>query len=123
MTQAIALSDFRPQIEAALSYANATHTYEDVATMIAAGAAQYWPGPASVIVTELVDFPRKRVLNVFLAGGNSPELEAMIPLVLDWGKAQGCVVASFTGRRGWTRSFVTKMGWRDTGLVVMEKPL
>lgn len=121
--ETLALSRYRPQIEAALSYADATHTYEDVAEMVAAGALQFWPGPASCIVTELISFPRKRVLNVFLAGGNLPELEAMIPFVLAWGKDQGCDAASFTGRRGWERSFVTRMGWTPSRLVTFTKGL
>lgn len=119
----LAMQPYRTQIEAALSYADATHCYEDVAEMVAAGHAQFWPGPASCIVTELVSFPRKRVLNVFLAGGTLPELEAMIPIVLDWAKDQGCVAASFTGRRGWARTFVERMGWHPSPMVTFTKPL
>ena len=119
----LALSDYRPQIEAALSYADATHTWEDVAEMVAAGELQFWPGPASVIVTEIVSFPRKRVLHVFLAGGTLPELEAMIPHVLAWGAEQGCVAASFTGRRGWARTFVERMGWRQSPMLTFVKDL
>lgn len=119
----IALERYKSQIEAALSYSNASHRYEDVAAMVDAGTAQFWPGPSSVIITETVDFPRKRALHFFLAGGTLPELEAMIPLVLDWGKANGCSHSTFIGRRGWLRTFVTRLGWHDTGLVVMEKSL
>lgn len=119
----IALSAYRPQIEAALAYADATHTYDDVAAMVDAGTARFWPGPSSVIITETVDFPRKRLLHVFLAGGSLAELETLIPIVLDWGKAQGCTHSTFVGRRGWTRTFVTQIGYRDSGMVLMEKTL
>lgn len=117
------LAPFRSQIEAALSYAGHTHQYEDVAAMVAAGSAQAFPGPASVIITETIDFPRQRVLNVFLAGGSLPELRAMLPLVLDWGRSIGCTAARFGGRRGWLRTFAVDAGFRDTGLIVMEASL
>lgn len=122
-TEAIALERYKSQIEAALSYSNASHRYEDVAAMVDAGTAQFWPGPSSLIISETVEYPRKRVLHIFLAGGTLPELEAMIPLVLDWGKANGCSHATFLGRRGWLRTFVTNLGWRDTQLVFMERSL
>lgn len=107
----LALDRYRPQIEAALVYADATHAYDDVATMVAAGHAQFWPGPASVVITELVAFPRKKILNIFLAGGILREIELMAPGILEWGRQQGCDYATFTGRKGWARSFLTRTGW------------
>ena len=108
-----ALSDYRPQIEAALVYADASHAYDDVVAMVAAGTAQFWPGPASVVITEVVAFPRKKVLNIFLAGGVLREIEIMAPWILAWGKAEGCSHATFTGRKGWARTFLTRTGWSD----------
>ena len=115
--------DYRLQIEAALAYAAGSHTFDDVAAGVAAGTMQLWLGPNSVMVTELVDYPRYRALRFFLAGGRMPELEAMTPGVLDWGREQGCARAEFLGRRGWQRSFLTRSGWRDTQLVALEKQL
>ena len=119
---ALDVSRYRPQIEAALVYADATHAYDDVARMIAAGELQLWPGPASCIVTEVIRFPRKTVLNFFLAGGTLRELEAMAPLVCAWGKTQGCDAATFTGRKGWARTFLTRQGW-TAPLTFYARPL
>jgi hypothetical protein len=121
--KAFDIAPYRSQIEAALVYADATHTYDDVARLIAAGELQAWPGPASVIVTELVEYPRKTVLNFFLAGGNLRELRAMAPLICEWGKAHGATHATFTGRKGWERSFITReQGW-DASLTFYSKAL
>lgn len=122
IAEPIALERYRPHIEAALSYAGETHRYEDVAAMIDAGSAQFWPGPSSVIVTEIVEYPRKIVLNIFLAGGNLTELQAMLPLVLDWAREKGCTSAVFTGRRGWARTFIKSQGWTEE-LVMFAKDL
>lgn len=117
------LEAHRGQIEAALGYAGGTHTFEDIRAAVEAGDLQYWPGVRSVIITEIIQYPQKRALNFFLAGGDLAELEAMYPLIEEWGKTRGCVVAVMTGRRGWERSFLTrKEGWKPT-LVVLEKEL
>lgn len=114
---------FQPQIEAALAHSGGTHTYADVMSMVADGRLQLWEGVNSVIVTEIIEYPRKRTLHFFLAGGNMAELKAMYPLVEEWGRMQGCSSASMIGRPGWVRSFLTKdEDWKD-GLVVMQKDL
>lgn len=117
------LADYRPQIEAALAYAGWSHTFEDVVEAVEAGEAQAWYGPQSIVITQLDEAPRKKILHFFLAGGDIHELEAMTPGILRWGEAQGCTVARLVGRRGWTRGFLTRTGWTDTQLVVMEKPI
>lgn len=116
-------SRFRTHIEAALSHSENTHQFEDVAKMVAAGEAMLWPGPASVICTETIDHPQRRILNFFLAGGTMPELEAMTPLVLEWGKEQGCSMATLVGRRGWERTFLARTGWRKSDCIIMVKDL
>lgn len=116
----VAQEPYRSYIERALVYAGGTHTVDDVLEMIAAGTVQAWPGPRSIIVTELVEYPRLRCLHVFLAGGNKTELEAMAPVVLQWGAEQGCQRASLCGRKGWARTFLTRQGWTVTDRIQME---
>lgn len=112
----------RAQIEAALEYAGGTHAFEDIVAGVAAGEMQFWPGPNSAVVTEVKQWPRKRCLHIFLAGGNLAEIEAMSHGILAWGRSIGCSDAVFIGRKGWERTFLTRDGWRQT-LAVMEKEL
>lgn len=111
----------RSYIEAALYYANGSHTFEDVATEVGAGTMQCWLGQASVIITEIVQYPQYRVLNFFLAGGDRSELEAMYPAAEEWGRVQGCKRAVMLARKGWEKTFIVKKeGWTPT-LVAFEK--
>jgi hypothetical protein len=114
---------YRRQIEAALQYTGGTHTFDDVCVAVEAGRLQFWPGPRSVIITEILEDPQCRTLNFFLAGGSLVELEAMAPGILEWGKAQGCTRAVMLGRKGWERSFLTRTGWTLPDMVVLEKVL
>lgn len=117
------LQEYKFQIEAALEHTGGTHVFEDVQTAVEKGELQFWPGLNSVILTEIQDTPQQRILNFFLAGGNSVELEAMLPLVEQWGKSIGATRATLYGRKGWGKSFLTKSQGYKESLVVLEKTL
>lgn len=114
------LAEYQRQIDAALEYSGKSHTFDDVAAMVADGRAQAWYGPDSIIITEVVVEPRHKVLHYFLAGGSLAELEAMLPIVEAWGREHGCTRATLVGRKGWERTFLKRQGWTN-GLVVLEK--
>lgn len=116
------LERVRKHVEAALAYGGHDHTFEDIADLVDAGKAQAWFGPDSVVITEIVEAPRKTSLGFILAGGHLNELEAMFPRILEWGKTQGCTRATSVGRRGWERTFLTRTGW-TADMVVFQKDI
>ena len=59
-------------IEAALEYSGGTHVYQDIVDAIGEGRMQLWLGERGCAVTEIVVFPRKKVLHVFLGSLHSP---------------------------------------------------
>ena len=105
------LARCRAWIEAALEYSGGTHNFDDVAEALASGKMQLWPAPKGCIVTEIVVYPRKKVLNVFLGAGELDQLMDMHKDVIAWSKAQGCVAVTITGRHGWKKP-LTKHGWK-----------
>jgi len=124
MDSEVSIEKYRRQIEAALEYAGGTHTFEDVAEAVADGRMQFWPGKESVIITEIATYPqRPKVLHFFLAGGSMQEMEAMEPVICEWGRSIGCTHAEFTGRRGWERTFLARHRWKNSGLVVLSREL
>lgn len=106
-------------IKAALKYGGGTHTYSDVYEAIKCGKMQLWPASKSCLVTEITQYPRKKVLHIFLAGGDLEEIKSMQDSVDHWGKLQGCTSMTMTGRRGWTKA-IKDIGWKEQ-LVLMEK--
>ena len=101
----------RPWIEAALEYSGGTHLFEDVEAGLMSGVMQLWPSPKGCIVTEIVVYPRKKVLNVFLGGGELDQILDMHSDVIAWSKAQGCEALMMTGRFGWKKP-LEKHGWK-----------
>lgn len=101
----------KPWIEAALEYCNGTYLWEDVVQNIAEEKMQFWPAPRGCMVTEIVVYPRKKVLNIFLAGGELDQLVDMYDDMNAWAKAQGCTGGTMTGRVGW-KKVLEPMGWK-----------
>lgn len=119
----LTLETARPLIDEGLHYTGGTHLYEDVVAAVEAGHLQAWFGPRTVVLTEILQSPRKKVFNVWLAAGDLGELRVMYPGVEQWAREQGCAIATFTGRPGWERSFLSSQeGW-TTQLVMMTKVL
>ena len=98
-------------IEAALEYSGGTHAFEDVADGINKGVMQLWPTPRGCIVTEIVVYPKKKVLNVFLGGGELDQILDMHNDVIQWAKVQGCSSLSMSGRFGWKKPLKAH-GWQ-----------
>ena len=100
----------RPWIEAALEYSGGTHDFIDVVEGLYKGTMQLWPAEKGCIVTEIVVYPKKKMLNVFLGGGNLEQILDMHQDVIEWAKAQGCEALTMTGRFGWKKP-LEKHGW------------
>lgn len=100
-------------LEPALEYDN-TYNIEDVADCISNGSMQLWPTSNSAVVTQVQNFPRMKVLHIFLAGGNLEELETLTPHIQKFAEDMGCRKITLTGRRGWSRTFVTKFNMKPT---------
>lgn len=101
----------KPWIEAALEYSGGTHLFKDVEAGLTKGTLQLWPAPQGCIVTEIVVFPRKRVVNVFLGGGELEQIMEMHGDVIEWAKSQNCVALTMHGRMGWNKP-LGKHGWK-----------
>lgn len=102
----------KPWIEAALEYSGGTHNFNDILNGLSEGVLQLWPTPRGCIVTEIVVYPQKKVLNVFLGGGELDQILDMHNDVIKWAKVQGCVALSMSGRPGWKKS-LEKHGWHN----------
>jgi hypothetical protein len=107
-------------LEHALHCGGDTHTIADVLQGTEAGAFQLWPRAHSVVITQLQDFPQKRLLCIFLAAGIMDELQDVLPDVLAFGRAQGCAGAYLNGRLGWMRSFLRDQGWTVQSVTMVK---
>lgn len=115
------LTRCRNWIEDALQYAGGTHDFKDIAAGVLSDRFQLWPNKNSVVVTEIVVYPKLKDLHYFLAGGNLDELQQMRPIIEKWGKSVGCTRVSLAGRRGWERTFLKDEGYRPQWFVLSKE--
>jgi hypothetical protein len=113
------IHNYRKQIEAALKHSGGTHLFEDVVSAVAEGNMQMWVNGDTVAITEVLLYPRKKVLHVFLGSGSRKQLFEMIDDAWTWAQGIGCTGMTLAGRKGWTK-LMGKHGFRPT-LYVMEK--
>jgi hypothetical protein len=115
------LQRLRHHVEAALEYSGGTHYFDDVAEMVLDNRLQLWPAKNSVILTEIIVYPRLKNMHVFLAGGDLDEISRMQPLIESWGKSIGCTRVTLAGRKGWAKTFLKDEGYSPQWAVLAKE--
>ena len=114
------LKRLRHHVEAALEYSGGTHNFDDVAEMVGDHRLQLWPASNSVVLTEIIVYPRLKNLHYFLAGGDLDELSRMRPMIESWGKSIGCTRVTLAGRKGWAKTFLKDEGYSPQWAVLAK---
>jgi len=111
-----------PRLEAALELAGGTHEWRDVLACIQDGRAQYWQSPdgRGALVTELLSYPRLRVVNYWLAAGELHACLSLVPRIEQWAMEQGCTRAIGMGRPGFAK-FLGATGVRVAGVAFRKE--
>jgi hypothetical protein len=112
------LQGIRQHCEAALTY-NPTHDWDDVLALLLADKCQLWTGRESVMVTEIVEYPKLRACRIFLAGGKLEELIEMADALADEASSIGVDRLEVNGRPGWAR-MGDKLGWQPLGFCIKD---
>jgi len=106
---------------AALSHGGDTYSLADVIHELDRGHAQLWRNGDAVVVTQVNDTPQRKVLHFWIATGKLEEVIALSEVAIEWGKAQGCDLATLSGRRGWVKALADH-GWSEQ-LTVMGREI
>ena len=114
------LTRCRQWVEAALEHSGGTHTFDDIVSAVYAGQMQFWPAENSCAVTEIVTFPRRKVLHIFLAGGEMQEIVDMDGPAADFAKANGCTAMTIAGRRGW-KKVLSERGYEELNTALIKE--
>jgi hypothetical protein len=108
-------------IEDALEYSHGTHNIQDIFEDVMNGRIEFWPGKNCALITQVTQYPQKKMVHVFLAGGNISEIEEIEKHITIWAKQQGCTALSLAGRPGWTKSFLNKIGYKNTQVQMIKE--
>jgi hypothetical protein len=104
------LERIRRHAEAALAHSGGTHDWADVLALLIAGKLQLWVARRSMMMTELVEYPKLTACRIFLAGGELEELIGMADALADEAAAIGVERLEVMGRPGWAK-VGERIGW------------
>ena len=111
-------------IESALKKGGETHDFKDIVDGVLSGHMQLWMGENGCAVTEIIVYPNKKVLHVFLAGGDKgygiKQITDMHDDAMAWGKQQGCDGMTVAGRRGWKKVLQSR-GWSEQFTTLLKE--
>lgn len=109
---------FRPDIEKAIGPLQ-THTVDDIWLGIVNGQFQLWQRDNSVVITELVVYPRCKSLRIFLAAGKMDEVLDIEEHLCKYAAYHGCkFIEHGGGRKGWEKIGLRKGYTKQCSLMV-----
>ena len=92
-------------------------TLDHVKDRLRDGRAQIFWNDHGAWITEIVDTPLKRSLNVWVVAGELPAVMDLQPKVLDFAAAEGCADMYATARFG--RKHVARAhGWKEKAMLI-----
>ena len=95
------------------------YALEDIENGIQNGQFQLWPASESIMITEVVTYPQKRIMNLLFCGGDVEELLAMLPEFERFATYFGCSRLYGGGRKGWQR-FLKRHGFVEEHMIRKE---
>ena len=107
---AVDIYAYKDLINDAIPYTNGTHTLDDVCLAILSGKLKLWTALGACIVSEFVQYPRKRFLHYFLIAGDLQAIIAMQPGIIEFARKNKCDAISGLGRPGWEK-ITKRLGW------------
>lgn len=109
------------KVRKALRVGGDTHTMDDLIGALKRGEMQAHHNDRAVIVTEIVQAPRRRFLNLFLVAGDMDAIDELTPKVTEWAFEQGCEFARAQVRLGFEKP-LKERGWMKTQLIMEYHP-
>lgn len=105
----------------ALEGLGGAYDVDDIVQRVSEGTLQSWQRGQSVVVTEVLGYPRKKVVNMLLAVGDLDDIMSLQDEIATWGRDLGCASMVMSGRKGWNK-VLPKHGWTN-GRCIFELDL
>ena len=106
----------REWIQLALDKGGDTHDFVDIVDGVQSGHMQLWSGANGCAVTEILVYPNKKILHVFLAGGEKgqgiEQITDMHDSAVEFAKRNDCQGMTVSGRAGW-KNILASRGWKQ----------
>ena len=93
----------RDWIQSALDVGHNTHDVEDIEDLVFQGNCQLWAGPDGCVVTNVLEYPNYRALDIWLCGGELEQIMDMLPDIERFAEYINAKRITSCGRPGWLK--------------------
>jgi hypothetical protein len=108
-----ALQKAKPFVLDALQHGHGGYDWSDIVKEVILGNLLLWFGEDSCIITQFVEFPRKKSLHILIGAGDLDELKRMVDSsIVPFAKINGCKDMTLVGRKGW-KKVLTDIGFTE----------
>lgn len=114
--------ELQKRLRKALAVGGNTHDPQDIAAAVERGEMQAWVNGESLVITEVVHYPRISVVNIVIAVGRLSEVMSLQPAIEIFAREHKCAALRMEGRKGWER-VLPHHGWKADQKVIFERTL
>ena len=107
--------EMQEKMERWLHDAGDYYTFEDIMDFISEGKFQSFAVGDTWIVTQVDEYPRRKVVHITLVVGNYEEAEQALPEIYEFARSIGATRVTGFGREGWFRH--PAPGWNRLGIM------
>lgn len=104
--------DYRAELDAMLAESGGFYTFEDIMECIRTGQMQSFAKGDTWVVTQINEFPRKRVVEIVYVVGELSMLPVLEAEVIQFAHGVGAEMLMAAGRRGFEAKHL--VGWKAT---------
>jgi hypothetical protein len=108
------------QLQQALAEMGATHPLDDIVDLIRDGHMQSFVEGETWAITQIIQFPQRKVLEIFLVVGEMPDAEKLHDQVMTFAKEHDCTLVRCFGRDGWAK-WAKPRGWTNGQRVFLKE--
>jgi hypothetical protein len=112
--------DLLDKVRRGLEWHGGYLTFEDLVSLAREGRVQIWTNEHAIAATEILSYPRKRVLNAIIAAGDVHAVQALEPEIADFAKDARADAMVTHGRPGWGR-IGAKSGWQAHSMLFVRR--
>lgn len=106
-------------VERILERSGGLYSIADVLERVQSGDMQSFSINNSWVVTQVIDFPQRKIIDIVFAMGKLAEVESLEAQIIEFGRKHGASLIITNGRKGWHKS-ANRHGWRDIASVFVK---
>ena len=109
------------KMEKALQMGGDIHTLEDIGAALECGDMQSHSEGDTWVITQVVDYPKKRVLDIVYVVGSVEGALLTEKSLIEWAKNMGVDRMTAIGREGWEQLLTDNPGWKKAGTLFVKE--